>query len=247
MDLQMDSQIDNNLPDPILLNLNIDEQLSCAVCTSAYYNPITLLCQHTFCYHCISDEKVKECPICRVKKFIPKSASDTITDNILNKITKIYYGETEINKMKDYVEDYLDEKKTKPAIEKEMETTLIANLNDLAVATSQTTPQIPVGYAGLIQSVSSGANNISVNLHNNNDNSIYKKICKYAMFLIYLFISGFLGWNAGSLIAEIFNYIKGRGSLGHVLYLIMITYITYLAVRHAHYKVECEAYTSLSY
>lgn len=245
MDLQTESQTDKNLPDPILLNLNIDEQLSCAVCTCAYYNPITLLCQHTFCYHCISDEKVKECPICRVKKFIPKSASDTITDNILNKITKIYYGETEINKMKDYVEDYLDEKKTKPVIEKEMENTLIANLNDLAAVASQTTPQIPTGYAGLIQSVSSGTNNISVNLYNNNNNSIYKKICKYTLWLIYLVVSGFLGWNAGSLIAEIFNYIKGRGSLVHSLYLFMITYVTFLAVKYLYYYVEFGCMTSL--
>jgi len=184
--------------DPTLLKLDIENELSCPVCTNTYYNPITLLCQHTFCYHCISDDKIKECPICRIKKFIPKYASTKVTDNVLNKVLKLYYGEDSINELKVEVEDYLEDKRMGPKIEKDMEKKLLDSLNKLAIVQSNPLKLCDAFYSAELSYP------ISQPYHNP-----YSKYISYLKYVILILLSFIFGWIAGKLISEVVEVIRG--------------------------------------
>jgi len=61
-----------------ILEINMptfDQILRCEICNDLLYQPMTLICQHTFCYHCLSIGKstnsMKECPLCRLKLELP--------------------------------------------------------------------------------------------------------------------------------------------------------------------------------
>jgi len=102
-----------------------------------------------------------------------------------------------------------------------------------------TTSQPPVSnsYAGLIQTISNGTNSISVNTYNNQPNTYYSKLYKYMTYGVFLFLSAFLGWNAGTFIGEMINYFRGRGSWLYSLYSLVISYVTYLALKYQNYVV----------
>jgi len=63
----------------------VDENCKCDVCKDFLFEPVTLLCQHTFCMSCIIS--LKECPVCRLKIYIPKNENKLFT-----KIIDILYG-----------------------------------------------------------------------------------------------------------------------------------------------------------
>lgn len=228
----MNNQLDIKKPDTQFQILDVEEQLSCPVCTNTYYNPITLLCQHTFCHHCINDDKIKECPVCRVKKFIPSSVTQGITNNVLSKISELYYGIDGMNVIKEEVDDYLEDKEIRPKIEKEMETKLLSTLNDLAAKKS-----IPKKNVGIITST-------TVSLHTSHNsqpiiypyniinNSPYSKYFSALKWLALFALSILTGWAIGTafvrlldnkfnmmvFIQDIFRVI----SIGNILYQYLI-------------------------
>jgi hypothetical protein len=60
---------------------NLSGEFNCGICLSHMYHPTTLLCQHNFCWSCISKLEQKECPICR-KPFITPSDYNHMLDTI---------------------------------------------------------------------------------------------------------------------------------------------------------------------
>jgi hypothetical protein len=206
--------IDYNKSDPLLQKLDIDNELCCPVCTNTYYNPITLLCQHTFCHHCISDAKIKECPICRVKKFIPKNTSNKVTDNILNQVLELYYGKDSMNTLAEEVDDYLEDKRIRPKIEKDMETKLLSNLNSLA--TIDSTPSINTQYGVGVGFVALDTSSIVPPAV-----GPYHKYMKWLKFIILCFISMAVGWIGGNVIIEIISVIRGTSSIYKLCYILL--------------------------
>jgi hypothetical protein len=197
-------------PDAQLQKLDIEDQLSCPVCTNTYYNPVTLLCQHTFCYHCISDDKIKDCPICRIKKFIPANAVNNLTDNIIGQVTNIYYGTENMGKIKEEVEDYLEDKRLKPQIEKELETRLLASLNNLAIKNTINKPPKLNIYTSTIQ--------YQPGVFVEPPESQLYKYLKIGAFYVLCLISG---WIIGTVIGETINYFRGFGNITKIIYGIM--------------------------
>ena len=66
------------------LKLNIPiEDIACGICNNTVIQPVTLLCQHTFCYECMYDMKKNDaqsnkCPSCRFPFIMPKKKSYNI-------------------------------------------------------------------------------------------------------------------------------------------------------------------------
>lgn len=197
-------------PDLQLQKLDIEDQLSCPICTNTYYNPVTLLCQHTFCYHCISDEKIKECPVCRIKKFIPIEAVEGKTDNILSEITNLYYGKDSMNKIKEEVDDYLEDKRMRPEIEKQLKAKLLVSLNNLAIKYTKK-KKLNV-YASTIHVQQA---NDFVPYEPQISESPYVKYMKYGLLILLCF--GF-GYVIGRFIMNVFSYCRGRCGFDIMMY-----------------------------
>lgn len=53
------------------LQNNLEELLKCSICTDIFYEPITLLCQHSFCKKCLDNSNTNKCPYCNLKIFVP--------------------------------------------------------------------------------------------------------------------------------------------------------------------------------
>lgn len=219
-------------PDPVLLGLDVDNELSCPVCTNTYYNPVTLLCQHTFCYHCISDKKIQNCPICRVKKFIPKTKDKILTDNIMNNVLELYYGTEQMNKLKEEVEDYQEEIEMQPKIHKDMEAKLLANLNKLANPTSKK------------NIINSNINNNTYTILGENYHPIpiqpspYDKYLKWIKYGIIWLLAMGIGWIAGNMIVQIIDIFKGRASIIQLIY----TFVRLCGSCNMLYQLMCNMY-----
>ncbi len=153
--------------------------------------------------------------------------TEKITDNILNKITRIYYGNNEINKIGEIVNEYIDNKKIKPSVESEMEKTLISNLEELAITTPIKEEQLPLEtYYDVIHNDETYSSQISY------WNSTWIKIQRLAMCFI---IGGIIGWNLGILILDAIKVLKGTGSKFMFIYNIcktfMYVYIAFVIIK----------------
>ena len=71
----------------------VQQSIVCAVCREAFYKPVVLLCQHTFCKACVEKLPRKKCPTCNLCFSVPKEHN-----RILHDIAKIYYNDTWLEK-----------------------------------------------------------------------------------------------------------------------------------------------------
>jgi hypothetical protein len=210
-------------PDILLQKLDIEDQLSCPVCTNTYYNPITLLCQHTFCYHCITDSNIKECPICRTKKFIPIDANTKSVQNIMSQITNLYYGTDNIKKIGLEVDEYLEEKTLGPEIQKKTNERLKNMLNNMAVKQTIKKPLLT------ITSVHHG-----INLHSE-PVSPYRKYFSLLKYVGLLIMSAITGFILGGFLLNIGNVIKTKSNFIPLIYSFMRV-LTAVSVTYQYYK-----------
>lgn len=101
-----------------------DQILRCEICNDLLYQPMTLICQHTFCYHCLSIGKstnsMKECPLCRLKLELPPNPNQT-SNNLLSQIEHIIYGSTRFQEIKDKVAQEELQRELEPEIRKEIQ------------------------------------------------------------------------------------------------------------------------------
>lgn len=67
---------------------NLHQSLICPICTQKFYNPVTLICQHTFCKECLVMMNERKCAICRVGFIIPKEHNRIIEDAV-----KVFFRE----------------------------------------------------------------------------------------------------------------------------------------------------------
>lgn len=70
--------------------------ISCGICGEILGHPVTILCQHTFCYPCLqtmiqtnkSTTNKRECPMCRTAFILPlKNAKNYILDLLIGKLS----------------------------------------------------------------------------------------------------------------------------------------------------------------
>lgn len=95
--------------------IEVEECLKCDVCKDTFYDPITLLCQHTFCSFCLSS--LKECPMCRLKLHLPKQRNQLMTDLI-----EVLYGPEKLKELTNKFHLTKLEKEIRPQVEKDLRT-----------------------------------------------------------------------------------------------------------------------------
>jgi hypothetical protein len=100
-----------------LEEVQIDDEFKCTVCHDLLVNPVTLLCQHTFCRLCIKsyvashnkpqiddagyptfvsrDNKNAKCPLCRCAIVIPPNDNFLVKDLISKKYPELYKSRME--------------------------------------------------------------------------------------------------------------------------------------------------------
>lgn len=66
----------------------------CVVCHETIVDPVTFMCQHTFCRHCILT--LSTCPTCRLPIFVPPAKNNMVIDAIIDEVGLDAY-ETRIN------------------------------------------------------------------------------------------------------------------------------------------------------
>ncbi len=103
---------------------DFEELLKCDVCKDLLNEPKTLLCQHTFCTSCVSN--LKECPMCRLKLFLPTKSNDIFTN-----IIGILYGSEKVNELKNKNKKERLEKELLPKVLEEMNTNFANTIKDI--------------------------------------------------------------------------------------------------------------------
>lgn len=55
----------------------IRNDLICGICRDIFLNPVTLICQHTYCRSCVKNINNKKCPMCDLAYFLPNNDNKT--------------------------------------------------------------------------------------------------------------------------------------------------------------------------
>jgi hypothetical protein len=103
---------------------DFEELLKCDVCKDLLNDPKTLLCQHTFCTSCVAN--LKECPMCRLKLFLPSKTNDIFTN-----IIGILYGSEKIEELKNKNKKERLEKELLPKVLEEMNNNFNNTIKDI--------------------------------------------------------------------------------------------------------------------
>lgn len=75
----------------------LEVDLHCNICTDLFVQPVTLICQHTFCQSCISDRNTRTCPMCRLAKFVPPEIN-TVIESMVKSIQGVELYECEVKR-----------------------------------------------------------------------------------------------------------------------------------------------------
>jgi len=110
----------------------VDDFLRCDVCKDSFYDPITLLCQHSFCSYCVST--LKECPMCRLKLHLPKQRN-----LLLTKAIEILYGPEKLEELNSKFHLTKLEKEIRPQVEKDLRN----DFDKMLIDNSKTLPKPP--------------------------------------------------------------------------------------------------------
>ena len=108
---------------------DFEELIKCDVCKDLLNEPKTLLCQHTFCSSCISN--LKECPMCRLRLFLPNKTNDIFTN-----IIGLLYGSEKIEELKNKNKKEHLEKELLPKVLEEMNNNFNNTIKDIKNNTS---------------------------------------------------------------------------------------------------------------
>jgi hypothetical protein len=110
---------------------DFEELIKCDVCKDLLNEPKTLLCQHTFCSSCISN--LKECPMCRLRLFLPNKTNDIFTN-----IIGLLYGSEKIEELKNKNKKEHLEKELLPKVLEEMTNNFNNTIKDIKNNNSST-------------------------------------------------------------------------------------------------------------
>jgi hypothetical protein len=114
---------DNNNTNVKINQELIDDNCKCDVCKDFLFEPVTLFCQHTFCKSCVIS--LKQCPICRLKIYIPKNQN-----KIFTKLIDILYGPEKTIELANKFKKEKIEKELKPKILDELRKNLNITINN---------------------------------------------------------------------------------------------------------------------
>jgi hypothetical protein len=97
----------------------IDSSYDCSICHSLFVQPVTLLCQHTYCRQCIkihydkakSTKKTPTCPLCNCGIIIPPNDNNLLVDIINLNYEDEYKERVEQAKKDDIKSDIKEEVK----------------------------------------------------------------------------------------------------------------------------------------
>lgn len=127
----------SNTEHDILLS-HLESHYQCSICTQILFDPITLICQHTFCRDCLVQhmKTSKKCPTCQKHFFLPSTNTTfIIRDAIFDLQSKIYPPEKlatmQENRLHSRIK--LNTKETVIAeLRKELENTILDDINEIA-------------------------------------------------------------------------------------------------------------------
>lgn len=71
----------------------MSENFACAICHFLIVDPVTLMCQHTFCRHCMIRVRPPACPVCRLSCFVPYVKNNLIEDAIIREVGLDIYNQ----------------------------------------------------------------------------------------------------------------------------------------------------------
>lgn len=98
-----DTSLSNISPlSEIDIKAHLDSHYQCVICTQILYDPVTILCQHTFCRHCLSEHMKKgskKCPTCQKRFFLPATNINYQMRDAINELMDKLYTKEEIEKM----------------------------------------------------------------------------------------------------------------------------------------------------
>lgn len=84
------------------LKEHFEEHYKCAICVQLLHNPITIMCQHTFCRSCLTENVCKgnkKCPICQKSFCLPANGANFVINNSISELMSKIYTADEIIEM----------------------------------------------------------------------------------------------------------------------------------------------------
>lgn len=105
------------------LSDTLQQSLVCGICMDKFYQPVTLICQHTFCKGCLMQSHDRKCPICKIGYVIPREYN-----RIIDTASQIFFHEEWLER-----DAELQRHKLKRDLRKEVEQELRNELFDQVV------------------------------------------------------------------------------------------------------------------
>lgn len=115
-------------------NANNIDWTKCEVCYETMVEPVTLLCQHTFCRHCIDRPEVEKCPLCSLVKLVPGRPTRNI---VIEACIRAAIGEEEYNAQVAQLKADEDELAMEQKIERRLRTEMWREVYNNVVAVNE--------------------------------------------------------------------------------------------------------------
>lgn len=113
----------------------LENSLKCNICKEIFNEPVTLLCNHTYCYSCLIGMKktnyyvYKKCPLCDAKIWLPPNhtVNYTLRDVIIATFGREFYDNEKENRKKSIIKSEMKDE-IKNEIKDEMWRTILSTL-----------------------------------------------------------------------------------------------------------------------
>lgn len=106
----------------------IRDDLICGICRDIFLNPVTLICQHTYCRTCIKSIDNKKCPMCDLAYFLPNNDNKTF-ESVIGILFPEEYKQRQQQFINDETKKDLREK-MREEIRKEIQNQVVSELVD---------------------------------------------------------------------------------------------------------------------
>ena len=186
--------VENNVNDKVTQTCKIDNY-ECSICKELLYRPVTLICQHSYCYDCIEtyyfanenqddvyydNSRNYKCPLCNIPYTLPP-----IENVPLSEILEVCFPE-EYNIRREYIKNINARKELKNKEEKQIRKE-IWNILSTDFSFHNQDPYMDPNFPYLPESILE-----SETVYPNNNKSRWKKIVPIVIFIMAGTASGFI-------------------------------------------------------